>query len=138
MLLVLKILYSSANHTLPSNINILIPTFNIQRDPKYWGEDAEIFNPDRFLPENFAKVPTFAYFPFGVGSRICIGMKYAMNVMKINLAHFLRNYKVTTNLKYQELQFHFSISIKIVQKNMISIEKREYNEFKSSDTLKAI
>lgn len=58
-------------------------------------------------------------------------MKYAMNIMKINLAHFLRNYKVNTSLKYEELAFHFSLSIKIVQNNMISIEKRVHNEAKS-------
>ena len=91
-----------------------------------WGNDADKFIPERFSPENDSKVHPYAFLPFGGGPRICMGMKYGMNVMKINLAHFLRNYFVKTNLKYEELTFEFTLSIKIQQKSMIRIEKREF------------
>ena len=36
------------------------------------------FDPDRFLPEREARLPRFAYMPFGGGKRICIGNQFAL------------------------------------------------------------
>lgn len=113
--------------TIPAGSNILIIMFNTHRNPKYWGDDAHLFRPDRFHPENISKVHPYAYGPFSGGHRICIGMKYAMNVMKVILTHFLRNYKVSTSLKYEELEFKIEVSMKIVQHYMMKIEKRQFN-----------
>ena len=41
-------------------------------------EDPLRFDPDRFLPEREAKLPRFAYMPFGGGRRICIGNQFAL------------------------------------------------------------
>ena len=57
------------NYTIPPGVTVLIPIFNSQRNPKYWGEDAALFNPDRFLPENFAKINSYSYIPFGGGKQ---------------------------------------------------------------------
>ena len=41
-------------------------------------EDPLRFDPDRFLPEREARLPRFAYMPFGGGKRICIGNQFAL------------------------------------------------------------
>lgn len=109
---------------IPAGATIMINIFNTQRSTKNWGEDAHLFDPERFSTENISKIHPYAFIPFSGGPRICIGLKYAMNVMKIILVHFLRNYKITTSLKYEELQMKIAVSLKISQKYMIQIEKR--------------
>jgi len=41
-------------------------------------EDPLRFDPDRFLPDREARLPRFAYMPFGGGKRICIGNQFAL------------------------------------------------------------
>jgi len=47
------------------------------RLPEFW-EEPEQFRPERFTPEQVAKRPRFAYFPFIAGPRQCIGNSFAL------------------------------------------------------------
>ena len=64
--------------SLPDGTDITIPAFWLHTDPVTWGVDAKEFNPDRFLPQRFAKIPRGAYIPFSDGARSCIGRHYAL------------------------------------------------------------
>lgn len=57
----------------PGSIFVMSPAV-MHRDPRFWPE-ADRFRPERFLEESDR--PKFAYFPFGGGSRICIGERFA-------------------------------------------------------------
>ncbi len=59
--------------------------------PDIWG-DPDTFRPERWDPANTSKLPQFAYFPFGGGSRICIGMPFAQMETKLLLATILPRY----------------------------------------------
>ncbi len=48
----------------------------MHRDARFFPDPLR-FDPDRFLPEAAAGRPRFAYFPFGAGSRQCIGESFA-------------------------------------------------------------
>ena len=111
---------------IPAGTNIISNIFKVQRDPEFYGDDAHLFNPDRFLPENFSKIHPYAYLPFSKGPRNCIGMKYAISVIRIVLTHILRNYKVTTNLKFEDLEYKVAITLRIKQKCMIKLERRKF------------
>lgn len=51
----------------------------IHRNPKIWGPDAHVFNPERWLDEEYvAKLPPGAFRPFERGPRNCIGQELAM------------------------------------------------------------
>ncbi|GAC1432555.1 MAG: cytochrome P450 [Ktedonobacteraceae bacterium] len=63
----------------------------LHRMPELWG-DAEAFRPERWDPLEAKKVPQWAYFPFGGGPRICIGMPFAQLEAKLLLTTILQHY----------------------------------------------
>jgi cytochrome P450 len=68
---------------------IAISTYVMHRDPKLY-PDPERFDPDRFSPENEAKLPRYAYLPFGGGPRVCIGNSFAMMEVRLVLLTILQ------------------------------------------------
>ncbi|XP_015121012.1 cytochrome P450 4C1 isoform X1 [Diachasma alloeum] len=76
---------------IPEGSTINIETFDTHRDPHYWPR-PNVFDPDRFLPENSAGRHPFAYIPFSAGTRNCIGKHFAMLELKTTLAGLLRNF----------------------------------------------
>ncbi|CAK1603800.1 unnamed protein product [Parnassius mnemosyne] len=83
--------------TLPSGVTlvkktgVVVSIWAMHRNPKYWGPDAEKFQPNRFL--NGRTYHPYAFMPFSNGPRNCLGYQYAMMSMKTVLATLLRNYK---------------------------------------------
>lgn len=57
--------------------NVVVSQYIVHRDPR-WFDKPEIFKPDRWANDLAKRLPPFAYFPFGGGSRICIGRAFAM------------------------------------------------------------
>jgi len=51
---------------------LIIPSNSIHHDPKYY-PNPDIFDPERFSPEEIAKRPNGTDLSFGDGPRICIG-----------------------------------------------------------------
>jgi cytochrome P450 len=47
------------------------------RRPEYF-PDPELFDPDRWTPEQEKVLPKYAYMPFGGGARVCIGNSFAL------------------------------------------------------------
>lgn len=75
--------------TLPKDSLVLVPIYALHRHKALW-TDPDRFDPDRFTPEAEASRTRYTYMPFGAGSRICIGMAFAMLEAKAVLATFVR------------------------------------------------
>lgn len=76
--------YITKDILVPQNVQFVISIFHIHRNPKYWGENACVFNPDNFLPENVRSRNPFAFLPFTRGVRTCIGRLYAYFSLKVS------------------------------------------------------
>ncbi|WP_141334986.1 cytochrome P450 [Paenibacillus sp. tmac-D7] len=77
--------------TFPAGSSFLISPYAVHRNPRVFG-DPYAFRPERFAEES-AGWPRFAYFPFGGGSRGCIGSQFAMMEAALILAELGRAYR---------------------------------------------
>ncbi|KAJ8251125.1 hypothetical protein GJAV_G00217550, partial [Gymnothorax javanicus] len=81
--------------TIPKGAVVAVATFALHRDPKFW-ESPEKFKPERFCKENKDSIDPYAFVPFGVGPRNCIGMRFAVLVMKVVVVKLLQNFDLET------------------------------------------
>ncbi len=68
--------------------------FELHRHSDFW-EKPEVFDPDRFAPENKKDFSNY-YFPFGAGPRMCIGNNFAMYEMIMTVASVVKKYKLSS------------------------------------------
>ncbi|KFO37341.1 cytochrome P450 3A9 [Fukomys damarensis] len=85
---------------IPKGSVVLIPTYVLHRDPKYW-KDPEEFHPERFSKKNKGNIDPYIYMPFGAGPRNCIGMRFALMNMKLAIIRILQNFSFHTCKKTQ-------------------------------------
>ncbi|HEY5213676.1 MAG TPA: cytochrome P450 [Acidobacteriaceae bacterium] len=67
--------------------------FAVHRDPRFFAEPLK-FDPSRFTAEAKALRPRMAYFPFGAGSRQCIGEGLAWMEGTLSLAAMIQEWRV--------------------------------------------
>lgn len=114
---------------IPQRVTLVVPVFNVHRDPKFWGPNADAFNPENFTAEKVNSRHPYSYLPFSAGSRNCIGNKYAYVSMRIVLANLLRKYRFTTTLTMETIDLKFDITLKLNHKHLVAVERR-INEIK--------
>ncbi|KAM9454125.1 cytochrome P450 3A27-like [Clarias gariepinus] len=90
---------------IPKDIAVFVPTYALHRDPEYW-PDPETFNPDRFTKENKESIKPYAYMPFGLGPRNCIGMRFAHVAMKLAVVEVLQRFDVSLSEETKVRNFY--------------------------------
>jgi cytochrome P450 len=78
---------------IPAGSTIFMSPYVTQRHPAFW-ENPEAFDPERFAPERADSYPPFSYFPFGAGSRKCIGFHLALLQMHLATAMVAQRFRV--------------------------------------------
>jgi len=77
---------------IPKGAIVMIAPWLLHRHRKLWTE-PDLFDPSRFLPG--APAPDrFAYLPFGVGPRVCIGAQFALTEATLVLARLVRQFEI--------------------------------------------
>ena len=78
------------NTQIKAGETVVVPFYSLHRHHRYWKA------PEQFCPERFAdmsKIDRYAYVPFSVGPRVCIGAEFAMQESIIILATLLSRYR---------------------------------------------
>ena len=71
--------------TVPAGSIVIASQWITHRDARFWTA-PEAFRPERWSNGETAALPKFAYFPFGGGTRVCIGETFAWTELTLVLA----------------------------------------------------
>jgi cytochrome P450 len=85
--------YPVAGYVLPARSIVVVSPYLLHRDARFFPE------PDRFMPERWtadfkASLPPFAYFPFGGGTRRCIGESFAWMELMLVLSTLAQQWRL--------------------------------------------
>jgi unspecific monooxygenase len=77
---------------LPAGTIVFIAPWVLHRHRRLWAR-PDVFDPTRFLPG--APAPDrFAYLPFGIGPRVCIGAQFALTEATLVLAKMIKAFEI--------------------------------------------
>jgi cytochrome P450 len=104
---------------------LVAPQFAVHRDSRWWGE-PDAFDPGRFTPAAKAGRPKFAYFPFGAGSRQCIGEGLAWMEGTLALAAIAQKWKFlpAVGTEAETMRIEPSVSLRPKGAVMVRVERR--------------
>ncbi|XP_038217008.1 cytochrome P450 4C1-like [Zerene cesonia] len=111
---------------IPDDASILISLWGLHRNKHHWGPDADCFDPDRFLPDRYSRVPPGCFIPFLSGSRNCPGFSFAMMSVKTVLSVLLKTYRIIPNPEagpIPDIRLKYDITVGAVD-GKVAFEKR--------------
>nr|XP_022913432.1 cytochrome P450 3A19-like [Onthophagus taurus] len=102
--------------TIPSNIDLI---FSISALHQLNFPNPNEFDPDRFSFENIKNINAYAYTPFSLGPRDCIGRRLAMIEMKYLLSYIVKNF--TLHPVEPEHKLDLALDLGLKSKNGVPI-----------------
>jgi cytochrome P450 len=94
------------SYEVPQYCEVVLSSFVAHRDPN------QFVNPNVFQPLRWRNLqpPPYAYFPFGIGARYCVGRRLANLILTSLLARILSHYDVFLS-KDQDLDWKINITL---------------------------
>ncbi|KIV83778.1 hypothetical protein PV11_05773 [Exophiala sideris] len=77
----------------PQGTVLSVPSFTIHHDAEVWGDDVEVFNPDRWL--DLTPRQKIGFNPFSYGPRACVGQNVAHMELALIIATAFHRYDFT-------------------------------------------
>ncbi|GLJ21877.1 hypothetical protein SUGI_0409140 [Cryptomeria japonica] len=88
---------------IPKGVNVVGDILSVHRDPRYWGNDANEFRPERFR-DGISKATSnhpYAFIPFSGGPRACIGQNYALLETKVVVTMIVKRFRFSVSSRYR-------------------------------------
>ncbi|XP_058453126.1 probable cytochrome P450 6a14 [Malaya genurostris] len=77
---------------LEKGFRVMVPVYAIHHDPEYYPK-PEMYDPERFNPDQANQRHHMAFIPFGDGPRSCIGLRFGMMQARVGMAYLLKNFR---------------------------------------------
>jgi enediyne biosynthesis protein E7 len=102
--------------------DIFISPYMLHRHPAFWS-DAEEFKPERFADADANERHKFAYIPFAVGPRHCIGENIAMFEMLVHMRTMMRRFRLK-RADNDPIELEAQINLRPRSNLMMTVETR--------------
>jgi enediyne biosynthesis protein E7 len=102
--------------------DVFISPYMLHRHPEFWSE-AEAFRPERFADADADERHKFAYIPFAVGPRHCIGENIAMFEMLVHMHTMMRRFRLARATN-EPIEFEAQINLRPRSNLMMTVQKR--------------
>jgi cytochrome P450 len=100
------IIINDKPYTIPANTVIAINLAGLHNNPAYWGKDAQIWSPRRWITssstEELVSFPSASFIPWASGPRVCPGKKFSQVEFVAVIAFLLRSHRVEPVLLERE------------------------------------
>ncbi|PSK55395.1 Isotrichodermin C-15 hydroxylase [Elsinoe australis] len=91
-----------ANNRIPAGTDVSVCSAVLHRDKAVFGEDADVFRPERWLEKEYVRAHKELLFGFGAGHRACIGRNLATVEIQKVVATVVGRYRVDLVGEVQE------------------------------------
>ena len=106
----------------PAGTEIEISPYALHHNPEIWPNPWE-YDPNRFNTDQIQHRDPYAYIPFLIGSRNCIGQVFALNEIKIVVAKTIYSYNLQIREDYQPKHL-ISVVLKAVNGLWLTVRQR--------------
>ncbi|XP_075548970.1 cytochrome P450 3A8-like isoform X1 [Dermacentor variabilis] len=110
----------------PKGCVIGVPVYSMHHDSEFF-PSPETFDPDRFSEENVGSIRPYSYLPFGAGPRNCIGMRFALQAVKLSLLHSIHSVQLVPTEK-TEVPLKFLPGLGLMNAKNVTVGIRERPE----------
>jgi len=109
-------------YAIPARTEVFISPYMLHRNPRFW-EDPERFDPDRFAGIDAKERHRFAYIPFAVGPRHCIGENIAMFEILVHLQHMAKRFRLL-RANDEPIELEAQINLRPRSNLLMTVQKR--------------
>ena len=99
------------DYFIPAKSFVIPMVYHTHRHPQWW-PNPEMFDPERFHPDNKAKMHPFMHYPLGGGPRVCLGINLAPVIMRLIITMVFQRYRLEFKSRFsldpiEEFSFGF-------------------------------